>query len=101
MGEVTKVKMRRIGVVSMAEYMTLIMLIIGLIYAALFSIIGYFIGSTFALPGLVTGMGIIAVIIITPVAFALAGFIMGAFTALIYNLIARLMGGVKLELEEA
>jgi ABC-type Na+ efflux pump permease subunit len=101
MGEVTKVKLKRIGVVSLAEYFTIIWLIVGLIYAAMLAVLGAFVGSLFNLSSIITGVGIVVVVIVIPPLFALMGFIIGALAAIIYNLIARLMGGVQMSLEEA
>lgn len=101
MGEVTKVKLKRIGVISLAEYMTLIMLIFGVFYAIIYSLLAIYLGSLFSLPSILTGIGVVAIIIIIPIAFAVMGFIFGAIGALLYNLIARLTGGVSLDLEES
>jgi hypothetical protein len=100
MGEVTKIKLKRIGVLSLAKYFTIIWLIFGVIYAAMFAVLGAFIGSLLTLPSFITGAGIVVVIIVIPLVFALAGFIIGALAAIIYNLIVRLTGGVQMDLEE-
>jgi hypothetical protein len=101
MGEVTKVKLKRIGIISLAEYFTIIWLIVGLIWAALITVLGSFVYSLFTIPTLLEGLGIVVIAIVIPLGFALIGFITGALAAIIYNLIARLTGGVKMDLEEA
>jgi hypothetical protein len=49
--------------------------------------------------GAIGGIGFLALAILAPVFYAGMGFLMGAITALIYNLAAKWMGGIEIQLE--
>jgi membrane protein implicated in regulation of membrane protease activity len=87
------VVLKKIGVMSYAAICTIVMAILGIILD-----IGYAI-----MPGSpLSGLGIFAVvftIVLTPIMYAAIGFVGGAISALLYNLVARWVGGVKLELK--
>ena len=76
--------------------------IAGLVYA----IFGLFAGCIFALISLGAGekapfpFGGALAIIIMPIVYGVAGAIFGAIGAALYNLVAKLVGGVKIKLEE-
>ena len=98
-------QLKRVGPLSCAKVM-------GIVYAALGLIVGFFVsiaavfgvalGSAAgdepgaALIGLLFGVG---AIIALPVFYGLLGFVCGAVVAALYNLVARLTGGIELELE--
>jgi hypothetical protein len=48
----------------------------------------------------IMGMGV-GFIIIFPIIYAVMGFVTGAIGALIYNLVAKWIGGIEVEVEEA
>ena len=91
-------RLKRLGVVSTA-------LVSGVIYAALGLVVGIAVAAASVfLPGpaipfvrgrLVGGLAIV----VLPLLYGVAGFLIGALTALLYNVTARLVGGVKLLLE--
>ena len=47
------------------------------------------------------GVGLLAIAILAPIFYAAMGFVMGAITALVYNLAAKWMGGIEIQLEPA
>lgn len=73
------------------------------IVAVIYAIVGFIAGIVIALFG-VASLGIfgaafgIASIIIFPILYAILGFICGAIGALLYNFVAKRIGGVKLVL---
>ncbi len=77
--------------------------IAGLLYA----IFGLFAGCIFALVSLVGGekalpfpFGGVLAIIILPIIYGVSGAIFAAIGAALYNLVAKLVGGIKIKLEE-
>jgi hypothetical protein len=46
--------------------------------------------------GFVAGLGVLALVLF-PILYAIVGFIAGAFTAAVYNLVAKWTGGVEIE----
>jgi hypothetical protein len=98
---------KRIGVLSLAKMQGVVMavvgLIIGLIYGIFFMIFSAVMmssgaqGSGSAAAGGVVGG--LAMMLIIPVFYAVLGFAVGALSAFIYNIAARSIGGVELELE--
>ena len=91
-------KLRRVGVLSVG-------LVLGVIYALIGLIAGFFIilisvaaGGVFdqAGFGFLIGAGSI---IILPIFYGILGFIFGLIFALIYNLVAKITGGIQMEFE--
>ena len=69
-------RIKRVGVLSF-----------GKVQALVTGIFGLFIGIIYLL------------LILFPVFYAVFGFIFGIFAGLVYNLVARLFGGIEIELE--
>ncbi len=94
--------LRRIGVLSLAKIMGIIYAAIGLIIGFIVSfvaLIGSVVGSRLTdspepFVGLFLGVG---AIIIFPIMYGLLGFIGGVIVSAVYNLVARLIGGLELE----
>lgn len=106
-----RLKIRKIGIFSLAKIYAVMMLVISLLIAIPYGLIiivisligGIGTGSQDGLSGLAVGgggvvMGIIVMIMI-PVVYAIMGFIAGALCALIYNIFAGIVGGVEIEVE--
>lgn len=103
-----KLKIRRLGVLSVAKMYAVIMLVVSLLIAipyGLFIIIFSLIGAggaggdaALAIGGGGVVMGLV-VMIALPVTYALMGFIGGAIGALLYNLFAGIVGGIEIEVE--
>jgi hypothetical protein len=95
---VRRVKPLSLGKILGAMYLVL-GLIAGLIISAV-SVLGFAIGSVAApdqpgnMAGLVFGVGAVVVI---PLVYGTLGFIGGLIAALVYNLIAGVVGGVEIE----
>ena len=99
---------RRFGVLSVAKMYGLLMFIFGLIFGILYGLFLILFGA--AMSALGTGreattggvstvvVGIVVMIGI-PIMYGVMGFIMGAISALVYNIASGMIGGVKFELE--
>jgi len=89
---------KSVGVISVAKIMGLLYACLGLIFVPLFLLLGLmgtFAGqkSSFA--------GILGVVfgLMMPVLYGAMGFVFGAIGALLYNLLAKWVGGFELELD--
>ena len=106
-----KLKIRKLGILSVAKIyaiMTFVMSLLISIPYGLFVIIfalvgGVGAGSQDGMAGLAVGGGGIVVglliMIGIPIVYAIIGFIGGALCALIYNILAGLVGGIEIEVE--
>lgn len=98
-------EVRRVGVLSVGKVMGVLYALLGLIigaFFALFSLLGAAAGlanseTSGAVFGLLSGVGSI---ILLPLFYGILGFVFGLISALLYNVVARLIGGVELELED-
>lgn len=76
---------------------------VGLVFGAMYLIIGVIGGVILFLASLVapqqTPFGGIAALILLPVLYGAIGFIAGIIVAAIYNLVAPLVGGIRIETE--
>ena len=103
-----KLRIRKLGVLSVAKMYAVIMLVISLIIAVPYGlfIIGFSLigaGSARGDAALMLGgggvvMGIV-VMIVLPLMYAAMGFVFGAIGAFIYNIFAGMVGGVEIEVE--
>jgi len=102
---------RRFGILSVAKMQALLMfvigLIIGVIYGLLFMLFGAAVAAlapqseSQAWGGLGSVVGGLVIIIAMPIFYGLIGFIGGAIAAIIYNIAAGVVGGIRFELEGA
>jgi len=100
---------RRFSVLSVAKFQGFLAFVIGLFIGVIYGIsIMLFGAMTFSLApnaddqamgGAASVVIGLVVMIAIPIAYGIAGFIGGAFGALIYNLAAAIIGGVRFELE--
>jgi hypothetical protein len=90
--------LRSIDVMSCAKMMGTIYGCLGLIFLP-FLLLGGF-GSLLFGRGSASASGIamLFLAILAPIIYGVMGFVMGAFTAWVYNLVARRIGGMRLEL---
>jgi hypothetical protein len=96
------VELRRVGVLSMAKLEAVMMGAFGLLFGLVTSFFS-FVGSMFASPDMSGLLGIsfgLAAILVFPILYAIFGFVAGAIGALVYNLLAGVVGGIHLELVE-
>ena len=99
---------RRFGVLSVAKMQSLVMfvlgLVIGVIYGLIFIIFGAAItamapnrdGAAGGVPTILIG---VVFMIVFPILYGIFGFIIGCIWALVYNLAAGVVGGIKFDLE--
>ena len=92
------VSLRAIGVMSCAKMMGAIYGCLGLIFVPLFllgGVAGMMVGKG---AGALSGVAMLFMAIFLPILYGVLGFLAGALTAWIYNLIAGWVGGIELDL---
>lgn len=89
---------RKIGVMSLAKLQAVLMAVVGLIMGIFYALLSLIIGTQLGDVGVGAGLGFLGIIVL-PVLYAIFGFIGGAIGALLYNLVAKWVGGVDLEFE--
>jgi hypothetical protein len=103
-------RIKSVGVMSVAKVMGLIYGALGLLVVPIFLVIGLASSMAMKQAQAATGANIPAAIgpifaifmaIAAPIFYGLMGFVTGAISALIYNLIAGWVGGIEMELEIA
>ena len=100
---------RRFSVFSVAKIQSLLMFVIGLIIGVLYGLIFMIAGAamTALVPGrdsqTMSGVGSVVVgliiMIAVPIFYGVIGFIGGAIGAMVYNIAAGVVGGIRFELE--
>lgn len=94
MKEITKMDVLSVGKVN-----ALVLAILGFIIGLIFAVIGA--GASSLAGGGLMGSGFgIASIILFPIIYGILGFIVGIISAAIYNLVAKWVGGIKIELKD-
>lgn len=101
---------RRVGVLSVGKVLGALYaffgLIIGAIYALIAIVVGLIGASTASNSGdaLIGGAGGVVFgilsIILFPIFYGILGFIGGLISGFLYNIIARIVGGIELELDQ-
>ena len=92
---------RKLGVFSVAKLYAAISLAMGLLFGLIIAAAST-VGASFgggdepAMFGMMMGAG---AVIVLPLFYGVAGFIMGAIGAALYNVFAGVVGGVRLEVE--
>ena len=95
-----RMKLKSIGIISLAKIQALTLALVGF----LMGVIYFLLGIIYKILGL-SNLGVSGIlfgplaIIIYPIFYGIIGFIGGAITAFLYNLIANWIGGVEIELE--
>lgn len=104
------VKIKRIGVLSLAKLYAVVMalfgLVVGVIYGGVVILVGIVASASQqqgqGAPAWIGGAGVLfglLMIVFMPAVYGLMGFIGGALAAWFYNLAAGVVGGLELELE--
>jgi hypothetical protein len=103
-----EMRIRRLGILSVAKMYGLLLFIMGFIFGVIYGLVFIVFGAAIALGprsessalgGVSTVVIGLLIMIGVPIFYGLLGFIMGALMAAIYNLVARFAGGVQIELE--
>jgi hypothetical protein len=91
---------KSIGILSCAKTMGVAHGLLGLVFVPFFLLAGLagFTSRGGETGGALAGIGLLAMAIIMPFLYAAFGFIFGALFSWIYNLVAKLTGGIELEL---
>ena len=97
----TKIVIRRIGVLSYAKMTGVVYSLLGLILDTVFALVALFgalfghpIGPVSGVTALVLGVGSV---ILFPILCWVFGFLVGLLSCAIYNMAARMIGGIELE----
>jgi hypothetical protein len=94
-------KIRSVGVLSSAKMSCVIYGCLGLLFIPFALIAGLAGLASGQKGGMLGGIGLFAIAILAPFFYAALGFVSGAITALVYNLAAKWMGGIEIQLEAA
>lgn len=102
-----KLRIKKLGVLSVAKMYAVIMLVVSLIisipYGLIIMVFGAAMMGTGERGGMAAGGGSIvaglAVMIILPIVYSAMGFVGGAIGALLYNIFAGIVGGIEIEVE--
>jgi hypothetical protein len=101
----SKYVLKTLAPLPLAKIYALSMAFFGLVFGIFFALISAFIGAVGAeamgSSGLLLGAGLgFGAIIVFPIFYGVMGFLMGLIGAAVYNLFAKWVGGMELELEE-
>ena len=91
--------LRSVGILSCAKIMGAIYGCLGLIFVPMFLLVGLasvmFGKNSDSMSGFVT----LALCLLLPIFYGAMGFVMGAFSAWLYNIFARWLGGIQMDLK--
>ena len=96
-------KLKRVGILSVAKFQGVMMAVIGLLLGGVAYVMQTLLLSTISAETPEAQISSVlgpVVIILFPVAYGLMGFVMGAVGAALYNLIAKWIGGIEVELKD-
>ena len=100
--EITEARIRKIGVLSLANLFGFVNAILGLLFGIFFALFSSVIQTTLMGTG-VTSLGMFSLgnfvwysIIIFPIAYGILGWISGIIAAVLYNIAAKVTKGIKL-----
>ncbi len=103
----SKLRINKIGVLSVAKMYALMMFVIMLLISIPYGLIIMVFGATLAGAGgrnsfMAGGGGIVmglVIMVALPIFYGLIGFVAGAIGALVYNIFAGFIGGIEIEVE--
>jgi len=94
-------RIKSVGVLSIAKISGIIYTLIGLLFIPL-ALIGGLAGvASGQKSGVLGGIGVLAIAVLAPIFYGVLGFVAGAIGAFLYNLAAKWVGGIEIELEGA
>lgn len=96
MAKTGRVQISRVGVWSLAKVEAILMVLLGVFQSIILSFTGVSLDGTNL--AAITGFKLFGIFGF-PIFYGLIGFLSGGVTAMIYNLIVKLIGGIELELE--
>lgn len=103
-GAVRLTEIRRIDIVSVAKLTAMLYGAIGLMFGGLYGVVMILVGVVGAATGepeaLVAAVGGVFMILFIPVFYGVIGAVFAAIAALIYNLVAGRLGGIRIELHD-
>ncbi len=91
---------KSVDVLSVAKMLAAIQACLGLLIGAIVTLValaGLGADRDGALPGLLFG---VAAVVVLPIFYGVMGAVVGALSALLYNLFAGMVGGVRLDVEQ-
>lgn len=88
--------LRKLGVLSVAKVQAVLMAVIGFIMGIFSAISGTIIGTLAGSAALGASLGLLSIVIF-PVVYAFIGFVGGAISAFLYNLVAGWIGGIEMD----
>jgi hypothetical protein len=91
---------KRVGVLKLAVFQMVLMAIFGVLIALLFMGFGAMIGGLGGQASAIAGAAGIAALIIFPIMYGVIGFIAGAIGGALYNLVASMIGGIEIEVDQ-
>jgi len=87
-------EIKEIDVMSLAKVSTTMGVVFGFLFGILLAI-----GATMpGMPTMIGGVIGIAAIVVLPIVYGIVGFIWGIIIAIVYNFIAKKIGGVKIKI---
>jgi apolipoprotein N-acyltransferase len=92
-------KVRRVGVLSVTKMYAAVYGVLGLVFALVFifaSLVGYLLASDKSYPGYVAA----GIIVAMPLIYGILGLVSGFLIARIYNMVAKFLGGIEVELQD-
>lgn len=94
-------RIRRVGILSLAKFYAIMLAVFGLLAGIMFALFSTAMVSASggaAEGGIMAGIGVFALIVF-PLLYGALGFVFGALTAWIFNLVAGWMGGLEITVE--
>ena len=90
---------KSVGVLSLGKIMGAIYGILGLLFMPIFLVAGIMSSLTGGKGAAFGAAGALVMAILLPILYGLIGFVAGAVGALLYNLFAKWLGGIELQLQ--
>lgn len=93
-------ELKKIDIFSVAKLQAILMVVVGLVLGIFSAIFAIIFGTITESTRLIVSSKVIPMIFLLPIFYGILGFVMGAVGAFLYNLIARWVGGIKVEFSE-
>ena len=93
------VVLKKIGILSVAKVQAILMIVVGLVLGIFYAIVAASIDKTQYTSEPIVMLGWWSILIM-PVFYGILGFILGAIGAWLYNIVAKKVGGIEIELSK-